>query len=89
MTCPGSEWRLVSPESDHIGVPPGQKSANMYFLAIEIAATIALLIGHVAGIVHSRFLERHASPHFPAWRPVGAAPLRQTQVVLAATRGAA
>src|SRR5258707_27116 len=42
----------------------------MHFLAVEIAATTALLIGHFAAIVRNHFLPPKERPHLPAWKPI-------------------
>jgi hypothetical protein len=62
----------ISPESDYKGIPLpiGSESVYMYFLAVEIAATMALLIGHFAVIVRNRFLPPKERPHFRAWKPI-------------------
>jgi hypothetical protein len=44
----------------------------MYVLTLEIAATMALLIGHVAAIIRNRFLPPRERPRFQTWEPRGA-----------------
>jgi hypothetical protein len=50
----------------------------MYVLTLEIAATMTLLLGHLAAIIRNRFLPRQR-PRFHTWGPHGAPRLARSR----------